>query len=60
MATNPISEDDLERRFWDLYGHLDLQPGEKLDRDDVAGSDEFSEEELDVLTSLGLVAQATA
>ena len=44
---------EIERKFWDTYGHLDLQPGETLDADDIRG--EFTESELRELITLGLV-----
>ena len=42
-------------RYWGMYGHLDLEPGEALDETDVRSSDMFTDEEIQELINEGLV-----
>jgi hypothetical protein len=47
--------DEIVTRYWNTYGYLDLEPGEMLDANDVRTSDNFTEEEIQILIQEGLV-----
>lgn len=48
---------DLELRYWNTYGHLDLEPGEQLDASILSSSDLFTIDEIKKLIELGLVVE---
>jgi len=46
--------DDLEllKKYWGTFGHLDFEPGEILCKDDIVGSEAFTDQEADRLVIL--------
>ena len=49
--------DELEQRFWNAFGWVDLDEGELIPCDAVESHELFTEDELQQLIDLGLVAQ---
>jgi hypothetical protein len=47
-----MSDHQLLNKYWNTFGHLDLEPGEILDKDDIVGSNAFTEKDADRLIIL--------
>jgi len=47
-----MDNNQLLRKYWNTFGHLDLEPGEILDKDDIVGSNAFTEKDADRLLIL--------
>jgi hypothetical protein len=42
-------------KFWSTFGHLDIDPDEKLDADDVISTGNFTDDDIEQLITAGLV-----
>lgn len=47
-----MDNNQLLRKYWNTFGHLDLELGEILDKDDIVGSNAFTEKDADRLLIL--------
>ena len=47
-----MDNNQLLRAYWDAFGHLDFEPGEVLSKEDILGSEAFTEQEADRLSIL--------
>jgi hypothetical protein len=47
-----MNDHQLLNKYWNTFGHLDLKPGEILDKDDIVGSEAFTEKDADRLIIL--------
>jgi hypothetical protein len=47
-----MNDHQLLNKYWNTFGHLDLEPGEMLDKDDIVGSEAFTEKDADRLIIL--------
>mgnify|MGYP001560625502 CR=1 FL=1 len=47
-----MDDRELLHKYWDAFGHLDFEPGEILCKDDIVGSEAFTDQEADRLIIL--------
>jgi len=47
-----MDDNQLLKKYWNTFGHLDFEPGEILCKDDIVGSEAFTDQEADRLVTL--------